>query len=227
MSIYKFILSVPILGTIVYIANSYVYGGDAAAVSKFAGPWLWIKALFFPLLIACALSAIVLWPLTVELYEHHRLSSCELTAFAKAPGDLIASLIPNLLGFGIGVYALIFALAGPIVRDLSDSIDKLKKANLKKHGSALVINSDLAYPLTVLVISLVIGVFQKGNDSVELIVFSWIVFWYAIVVTFEVIGVLFGLGDHALLEKLDSSGSEDAGLQSADPKIAQQLSEKK
>lgn len=202
MQIYKKIVSIPIIGTIVYIANCYAFGGDPNATRKFASPWAWVKVLFAPLLISSALSLATVWPLAVDFYFHREFDLCTLSPFAKAPGDLIASVIPSLLGFGIGVYALIFALAAPIVAELNAQIETLKKAKLKKHGSALVINSDLAYPLMVLVLSLVVGVFQKGSSSIELVLLGWLAFWYSIVMTFEVIGVLFGLGDQALLDKL-------------------------
>lgn len=205
MSIYEQLLRIPLIGTAVYIANCYVFGGDREAVSRFAPLSLWLKALFVPVGLSVVLTGIVLWPLVEKLASTHKLTIAGLSKFAQAPGDLVVSVVPNLLGFGIGVYALIFALAGPIVRDLEDSIDELKRAKLKKQGSVLAINSDLAYPLMVLVVVLALGVFQKGNDSIELLIATWVAFWYALVVLLEVIGVLFGLGDHSLLEKLEAT----------------------
>lgn len=204
MSIYKLALKIPILGTIIYIANCYAYSGDSRSTKEFANPYLWLKKLIFPFLLAAILTTVTLWPLAITIWETKQFSAVGLSKFALSPGDTILTIIPSLLGFGIGVYALIFALANPIIKELQNSINILKDLKKRNHGSALVINSDLAFPLTILTISIVVGVFQKGNDSLELTVTTWWIFWYAITTTFEVIGVLFGLGDQALLEKMES-----------------------
>lgn len=222
MSIYKLLLRVPLIGTFAYIANCYVFGGDREASARFAPFKAWCRALLFPFSFALALACLVLWPLVKKLVLSHVLTTEGLTTFAKAPGELIISVVPSLLGFGIGVYALIFGLASPIVKELEDSITRLKEAKVRTQGSVLVINSDLAYPLMVLVIVLSLGVFQKGNDSVELLVATWIAFWYALVVTLEVIGVLFGLGDHSLLEKLGDAQDGDQNPYPAADNVGQQ-----
>ncbi|WP_186148009.1 hypothetical protein [Burkholderia gladioli] len=210
MSLYRLLVRIPLVGTILYIANCYVFGGDREAVYRFAPLQSWFKVLLAPFVISLILTSAILWPMIKGFALNHELTTRNLSAFAKTPGDLIVSVVPSLLGFGIGVYALIFALAGPIVRDLQNKIEELRDAGHKTQGSALVINSDLAYPLTVLVVVLSLGVFQKNFESKELIIVSWTAFWYALVVTFEVIGVLFGLGDHSLLEKLQATHTEDA-----------------
>lgn len=204
MSIYKVLLKIPVIGTIIYIANCYVYSGDTISVKEFASPHLWIKKFLFPFLLAATLTAITLWPLTINFWETRQLSAEGLSKFALSPGETILTIIPNLLGFGIGVYALIFALAKPIIQELENSINTLKTLNKKKHGSALVINSDLAFPLTILIISIIVGVLQRGNNAIELTITAWWIFWYAITTMVEVIGVLFGLGDQTLLEKIES-----------------------
>lgn len=204
MSIYKMLLKIPIIGTIIYITNCYAYSGDIRSVKEFANPYLWIKKFIFQFLLAAILTAVTLWPLTIILWETRQLSAVGLSKFALSPGDTVLSVIPSLLGFGIGVYALIFALANPIIQELQNSINTLKDLKKRNHGSALVINSDLAFPLTILTLSIVVGVLQKGNNSIELTVVTWWIFWYAITTTFEVIGVLFGLGDQTLLEKIES-----------------------
>jgi len=209
MSLYRLLVRIPLVGTMIYITNCYIFGGDREAVSRFAPLQSWIKVLFAPLAITLILTSAILWPMVKDLMLNHELTTRGLSSVAKAPGDLIVSVVPSLLGFGIGVYALIFALAGPIVRDLQNKIEQLRDAGRKKQGSALVINSDLAYPLTVLVVVLSLGVFQKNFESKELLVVCWVAFWYALVVTLEVIGVLFGLGDHSLLEKLQAARTED------------------
>lgn len=219
MSLYRLLVRIPLVGTMLYITNCYIFGGDREAVSRFAPLQSWIKVLFVPLTIALILTSAILWPMVKGLVLHHELTTSGLSSFVKAPGDLIVSVVPSLLGFGIGVYALIFALAGPIVRDLQHKIDELREVGRKKQGSALVINSDLAYPLTVLIVVLSLGVFQKNFESKELLIVCWAAFWYALVVTLEVIGVLFGLGDHSLLEKLQAARIEDVRSNDRDDRL--------
>lgn len=207
MSPYRILLKIPVVGTLVYIANCYAFSGDTRATREFAGLRAWFKALFIPLLLASVLAAGVCWPLVWKLLVERRLCFSLLSAFAKTPGDTIVSIIPSLLGFGIGVYALVFALAPAFVRELQKTIDQTRTLRPNRYGSALMVNSDLAYPLTVLVITLVVGVYQKGYPSDWLIIGAWVAFWYSIVVMVEIIGVLFGLGDSSLLDKL---GQKDA-----------------
>jgi len=158
MRVFKLLLEVPLIGTCVYIANCYVFGGDREASIRFAPFTAWCRALAFPLVFAAVLAGVVLWPLVKRLVFLHQLTTDGLTTFAKAPGELIVSVVPSLLGFGIGVYALIFGLASPIVRELEKSIAVLKEAKVRSQGSVLVINADLAYPLMVLLVVLSLGV---------------------------------------------------------------------
>ncbi len=201
MPFFSVIRKIPVIGTICYIANSYFFAGDARASKHFATPGMWIKALWIPVLISIFLTGMVLWPMIENYQKAGVLSNVGLTEFARKPAALIFSVVPSLLGFGIGVYALIFALAEPIVRQLHKSIETKKKAGTMKHGSVLLLNSDFAYPLIVLVGCITLAVFQSGNPSVSLLILTWLAFWYSMIVVIEVIGVLFGMGDNSLLEK--------------------------
>lgn len=119
------------------------------------------------------------------------------------PGELIISIFPNLLGFGIGVYALVFALAPKSLQLLQIQIDQQLAAGTRKAGHALMLNSSLAYPLVIIALSLVPAIFQKLNPtSQSLIIFSWFVFWYGVVVLIELLGVLFALGEQDGLDKI-------------------------
>lgn len=201
MSIFRTIRKIPVVGTVFYIANCYVFAGDARASQQFARPTLWVKSLWLPLLLASVLTGMVLWPVVEEYTKSGILSASGLSDFAKKPATLIFSVVPSLLGFGIGVYALIFALAAPIVQELHDAIEAKKASGGMAHGSVLLLNSDFAYPLVVLVGSISIAVFQNGNPSIYLIISTWAMFWYSMIVVIEVIGVLFGMGDNSLLDK--------------------------
>ena len=207
MTPYRILLKIPVVGTLVYIANCYAFAGDANATREFAGLRAWFKVLFVPVMWAVLLSAGVCWQFVWELVVERHVCFSVLGQFAKAPGDMILAVVPSLLGFGIGVYALVFALAPSFVRDFQKTIEEVKALKPNRRGSALMINSDLAYPLTVLVVTLAIGVYQKGFDSDWLIIVAWVAFWYSVVVMVEIIGVLFGLGDSSLSDKLSQMDS--------------------
>jgi hypothetical protein len=203
VKIYKFLQRIPIVGTLVSIANTYAFRGDRRSTGEFAGPWKWIKVLFLPLLFSIGLAVLTIAPALKHLFACGELRLSDLSDFSQKPGALAVSVIPNLLGFGIGVYALIFALASPIVRDINKAIEKSIAEGRRTHGSFLVINADLAYPLVVLVVTVAIATLQQTVISVALFSATWVLFWYSMLMILEVIGVLFGLGDQALLEKIN------------------------
>lgn len=203
---YKLLRLIPIFGTILFIANSYAYQGDVRAEHEFATPSLWLRAIMLPLVLALGLAAVTLWPLTERLLTSRQLCIAGLSDFLSKPGALIIATIPNLLGFGIGVYALIFALAAPFVRQVHEAIERKKTSGSKKNGSVLMINADLAYPLVILLISVVVGVLQQAFvSSPALLIGAWLAMWYSLMVTLEVISVLFRLGEHSLLDKTISN----------------------
>lgn len=201
MSIYTKLISTPVIGTFIYITNAYAYRGDYASSEKFAGFNKYIKAFAIQIIIAMVLTMIVVSPLTKKLWDCGILSTVNLSDFSKKPGDVILSSIPSLLGFGIGVYGLIFALSPKFVKFLEKSIKDSKEKGEIDHGSELMINSNFAYPLVILTLTLGIGVFQKSSDSPILLLICWTFFWYALILILEVVGVIFGLGDHSLLDK--------------------------
>ncbi len=194
--------SVPVLGFLLRITNTYAYTGDYKAAYEFAGVLRWGKAFAFPLLIACALTVATIWSVLTAAYQCHMLTFAAASDFMKKPGALIVAVNPCLLGFGIGVYALIFGLAEPFVRQFKALIEQEKRTGTLSHGSELMLNSDLAFPLIVLVIAIATGALQQANEgSVTLILVAWVAFWYSMVVMIEMISVIFRLAENSLLDK--------------------------
>jgi hypothetical protein len=119
------------------------------------------------------------------------------------PGQIVTSIFPNLLGFGIGVYALVFALAPRSLQLLQSQLEGEIAAGKRKEGHALMLNASLAYPLVVITLSLIPAIFQQLNPkSLALAWFTWIVFWYGVVVLIELLGVLFALGEQDGMDKI-------------------------
>ncbi|WP_158615647.1 hypothetical protein [Comamonas sp. BIGb0124] len=200
----KILIKTPILGTIIYIINNYVYSGDSRASNNFAPLNLWIKTLFLPFTIAIGLTATSLYPLIQDAINGNDLNFSRLSNIQKNPSEIIISIFPSLLGFGIGVYALIFALQASVINGMQQEIEKRSASGSRKYGSVLMINADMAYPLVVLTISLGVGIFQKIFESNSLLYATWFTFWYGMIVVLQVIGVLFSLGDSSILNKLEA-----------------------
>lgn len=196
---YRLMTKIPILGVILKIFNSYAYDGDLTADERFAGVWNWLKAYFFSFSFSVS-AALMLMPEKINLI----LSECfQLTyKVSLLPGDLSTSILPNLLGFGIGVYALVFALDKGLVRDLQQTFKKDNEIS-KTPGSALLLNTEMALPLIVLTLTVAIGVLQKIFSECSYLTFAaWFSFWLSIYFTLELINTLFMMGGAHLSQSL-------------------------
>lgn len=218
--LYKATQKIPILKTIAKIVNSYVFEGDISAMNRFAPPRLWLKHIIWPMSIAAIITFLLVghyisfpsFYLQIGanfeningMFQAITPSISEIEKPLDTPGSLITTIFPNLLGFGIGVYALIFALAPKSLQFLQTHIAEKITRRERKQGSALILNSSMAYPLIVITVIISIGTIQQLlPTSRGLIVVSWLSFWYGIVVLIELIGVLFGLGEQHTIDKLD------------------------
>lgn len=201
---YGLVTAIPVVGDAVRIANSYVFDGDYESDICFAPPRLWVKKHFSTLVITCLLTLISTPPSSLRGFLNEYLPAVleSMTSQNPAvPGALIVSIFPNLLGFGIGVYALIFSLSSILVNRIEERIKPAK--NEAGVGSALVLNADMAYPLLMIALSLGIGVLQlifSGARTLEIL--AWGALWYSMLMALEILTALFGLGEHELLEKL-------------------------
>lgn len=202
MNLYKFFRKIPLFGTVLGIINSYAYRGDEAAGREFAGILLYFKALWRPTFVSIILTIGILHPWAKSLLYGQVFDLKSLSSFALAPGALSVSVIPSLLGFGIGVYALTFAIPEKLIKGMDELIHQAIATGRRKHGSVLVLNADLGYPLIIMTIALMIGVFQQAFPQTPfLLLLCWLAFWYSIVALFEIVGVLFHLADNAILAK--------------------------
>lgn len=196
---YKLMTKIPILGVVLKIFNSYAYDGDLTADDRFAGVWPWIKAYFFSFSFSIAV-ALMLMP---EVINFILPESFHLAYKVNVPpGELSTSILPNVLGFGIGVYALVFALDKGLVRDLQLTFEKDSEIS-KMPGSALLLNTEMALPLVVLTLTVAIGVLQKIFTGCAYLTFlAWFSFWLSIYFTLELINTLFMMGGAHLSQSL-------------------------
>ncbi|MEC4775144.1 hypothetical protein [Burkholderia cenocepacia] len=206
---FRILVAIPVVGFILRVANTYAYGGDYKAIAEFAGLRRWLKAYFFSVMLATVFAAITIWPALASIVQGNGFDLSRIGDFSSRPGALIVAINPCLLGFGIGVYALIFGLSDVFVRRFRNFLETKKKSGEIGHGSELVLNSDLAYPLIVLLVSIAIGVIQQANQSNKcLLVICWIAFWYSMIVMIEMIGVIFRLAENSLIDKGGAARNE-------------------
>ncbi|MCT8176721.1 hypothetical protein [Variovorax sp. CY25R-8] len=199
--IYKHLVKIPILGSLLAITNAYVFNGDFASDRKFAPLLMWAK------LLPCIIFSIGLTVLTIFapcIAIDNKFPQCGLgkDSFVSSGGALSTAILPTILGFGIGVYALIFSLSKKFVRLFHEKSRMAQKDGRKI--SVLTINADIAYPLISIVFSILIGLIQQRFPTMLwLSALAWMSLWYSMLMTLEIIGTIYRLGEHSLLDKVD------------------------
>lgn len=201
--IFGLVARIPLLGDVLRILNAYAYRGDARADQEFASIWLWVTAFWLQTTVAILGMLLCMPEVTNEyLPLARKLTYC----VHLEPGATATSVLPNLLGFGIGIYALIFGLHKMLLRDLQASYRRDAAGEGRRPGSALILNAEMAVPLVVLTLTIAIGLAQQVAPSViGLQMASWFSLWLSLVFTFELIVTLFGLGENAILKTLDDA----------------------
>ena len=205
--VFKLLSSIPLFGEVLRILNTYAYKGDPRADERFASIWLWIKAFWFPVLLS-SVGASLCMP---EMANAHLPAGYNLPyEINVAPGATATSILPNLLGFGIGAYALIFGLHKLLLRQLQDSYKASPGDTTTPTGSALILNAEMAVPLLILALTIVLGLIQQLWPGVEsLKAATWFALWLSLIFTVELICTLFGLGENSILKSLSPENSEN------------------
>ncbi len=202
--IYKLAIRIPFIGHVIKIVNTYVYGGDFKSDKCFAPLLLWIKTFW----ISFTLSAVMTCLSSDQLHEVISLALPFLPKLPSvnlnvSPADLILLIFPNLLGFGIGVYALIFALSSKLLNSFQIMLNRSIEDGKRKNGSVLMLNSDLAYPLIVLVLTIFCSVIEKVFPYNNLVTnITWFAFWFSLITIVDLIATLFSIGENELLTKI-------------------------
>lgn len=214
------LLAIPILGELCRIVNAYTYDGDRQSDFRIA-PWrCWIAKHWFSILVTGILTYIsshhdeVLNILTTSFPAWITLVKQANSPTSITPGQLILNIFPNVLGFGIGVYALIFSLSSVFVRHIQERLQPTDpNGDSKSYGSVLMLNSDLAYPLLVVAISIGVAVIQQVYLEFRFVeIAAWAALWYSLLMLLEMLTALFGLGENELLRKLKASPQDSNAI---------------
>lgn len=168
----KKIRRVPIFGILFRCLNLYVGKGDPKYLIVLSPFELWLSRLIKPTFWV----AVICYVLILSKY----LLSKSVPDFS----GLVLTAFPSLLGFGIGVFALLFVLPSSFLKGLDE---KKKESGF---GSTILI-ADMAYPLTFLTFALaaspVISAFGQG--WVEQF-FHLFIFLYGLELVLELIGAI-------------------------------------
>ncbi|WP_318463139.1 hypothetical protein [Photobacterium leiognathi] len=191
----KAVNKVPILSVLFRIANAYVYKGDPVHLRQTAPFEMWKqrigKGLFFSIVSGCLMAYALI---------HNNISDFN-------PEDAILGIFPDILGFGIGVFALLFALP-------TEFLDKLRQSVKNSNGDSKItgpemLPADMAYPLLVYSVIMLLSVFFRAfPDEPVTTTISTIMLIYGFVVTLELLNSIFMTASYMLFTRRSTDSTK-------------------
>lgn len=171
--IYALIRKTPLVGPIFRIVNAYAYKGDVACNNEIAPFTAWWSRVFKKAMY------VLLFIELIIIFNGNNVSKIKWE-----PADAIISVFPSVLGFGMGVFALLFIMPESFLGFL---IRNRKSLSIGPE----IVPVDIGYPLVVFTFSLAWAAFNKifANDFTFCI--SMFVFFYGLAMAFELISFLF------------------------------------
>ncbi|AFJ47182.1 hypothetical protein EBL_c20910 [Shimwellia blattae DSM 4481 = NBRC 105725] len=185
--LYRVLRKIPVLGSVFRIVNAYVYSGRLVYNTQVAPLNLWwskvLKKMFYMLVFT-------IFVLQGDLFH--------MASLKWEPADTILSIFPSVLGFGIGVYGLMFVMPTSFMAFLIKNQAKLK-------FGPEIIHVDMGYPLVVYASVMLVAIFDKIL-STPLMKFMcvWALF-YGVAIVFELISFLFNASVLIMRESAKSS----------------------
>lgn len=171
----KFLAKIPVINVIFMIANAYAYKGNILHLKRVAPLTHWIRRIGVNLF-----SAIVIGVIT-----YHAATSMAITI---QPESIVLGIFPSILGFGIGVFALLFALP----KEFVDKIEALAKKYPDKGVSINTLPSDMGFPLMVYTLIMILSVVLSSlPDTTAVLITSYSILIYGLVITLELIASIF------------------------------------
>ena len=142
---YKAIKSIPLVGPVIVIVNSWVSDGSyesqirfASAAKTFSRLW---SGVFFSLLI-CGIQYLI--SADVDSYT---------LGVSKVP-DVNLSVFPNILGVGLAVFLILFSMN-------QAAITSLRTTLLKQDKDPALLAAELAYPMAIVALTIFISFIAK------------------------------------------------------------------
>lgn len=181
---YKRLKSITVIGAIVRVANAYAFSGDPEYVDRFA-PWeKWKSRVINKAFKVFVFSAALVF---VGYLTDQNPSDLDID-------NLILGIFPDLLGFGIGVFALVFVLPSDFVREINGLG--------KRRNFAAIMAPDFAYPLMVMATILALsGVLSFVEDTWETTTVSTFLLFYGLAVSIELVSSIFSIAIYIISKR--------------------------
>jgi len=181
-NVLKWLRSIPFFGAVFLVANFYSNSGVLTKRKKIAALFDWCKRIFFGMFFTLVLSLGIVVFLQDGLF-HPTYNPTGLDATSVA-----LSIFPSILGFGIGVFVVIFALPNQFM----EKVNSIKSKGINKTFGASLMVVDMAYPLMVYAVILmgefIIKLFQTSLLTQVISVFLLL---YGMLMTFDLISLIF------------------------------------
>jgi len=171
----RYFFRIPFIGSFLRLANAYACKGDPSYTTKFAPIKMWreriLPSFFWSAIIGLVISYYV------KCYGHHDFDA----------GQYMLAAIPSLLGFGIGVFALIFVLPATFLNllEVSDTQTTVRE-----------LPANIGYPLmgmgACLFTSFILQIFD--NDNLYIIFFESSLTVYSFKMVIDLIEYITTLG---------------------------------
>ena len=178
--VWKLALRLPFSKSFFLIVNCYVWMGDPQAFIKFAPMGLYLKRVVSKIIVvAIASYALIKYGQLFYIVKPSPLNTL----------DVSLQLFPNVLGFGIGAYALLFSFPERFFSSL-ETASRDKSQRIGAQG----LNAIMAFPLmmiaVIILLAAIIKILKIDENSADI----WGIFLvvYGMLLTMELIGVLFG-----------------------------------
>lgn len=178
---FQFCYSIPILRPLVFVVNGYAWDGDSRSLLRFAPLAEYNKKIISKVLVSVTLAAA--YVLAGEWNKFLRVEKIDSINAAL-------QIFPNILGFGIGVYALIFAFPERFFKHLAK---RDRVPGNKNPIGALGLNAMIAYPLCAIAIIILLALFARALLIPPIIieVFGLSALLYGLWLTIELIALLY------------------------------------
>lgn len=176
-AIYRRIHELPVIGELLSIANAYAYKGSNKFLNNFAPMKYWWNRIFKNA------SYVAIFVCFLVYFSDKNIHQWEWS-----PADTILGAFPSVLGFGIGVYALMFIMP----KDFLLFLKKGKDAGKPGAIGPEIVPVDMGYPLMAFIVTMFIAAISKVfPDNSFLTIFSLWALFYGLVMAVELMTFLF------------------------------------
>lgn len=175
---YDRLRKIPVLGGIFLIANAYAFEGNIKHNQEIAPLKQWGVRIIIKVLTHAIIA--------LSIFILSSYFSKPISCWDWNPAETVMSSFPSILGFGIGVYALLFIMPNKFIQYLNE---------MKNKGSAItpeLIQADMGYPLVVFVgvmFLAILGLAFPNSDTLK-IVSLWALL-YGLAMALELVTFLF------------------------------------